>query len=395
MQALIGLLVPIGLSLAGAGLLGLHPPSARANGLPPGEASDPTPTATPDHTNTAPTLADFWNGTATWALDKHEVGLPVGESDTVDMGNGIFWSYLHASTSSAGITDSCGNAVSFPGCVTRWVSTDGGMTFSLPNSTCLFACKTCPCAESDKTRQQQYPRVVRAQSGTFYMVFEHDAEAWITRSNDGLNWVTPVGVAGTGLWNGDCINAMKIGPHPFVESQLYDCMAGGPPGITIVGNNHLTVFTGFGQDPGHMGCFQSPGMTITGFHRCPMSVLFAGSPTYGPLEVTGGLDANPYFDFRYVTSADVIRVGDTYYMAYEGVRGPGVGATRDTQFGLGFARSKIINTTWEEYPANPVLQDVSDNWGVGHADLLVVDGTTIMYTATPELTRGRYVLVWK
>ena len=33
--------------------------------------------------------------------------------------------------------------------------------------------------------------------------------------------------------------------------------------------------------------------------------------------------------------------------------------------------------------------------GIGHADLLVVDGVTIMYTQTGEQTRGRYVLAWK
>jgi hypothetical protein len=38
---------------------------------------------------------------------------------------------------------------------------------------------------------------------------------------------------------------------------------------------------------------------------------------------------------------------------------------------------------------------VAFNWGIGHADLLVVDGQTWMYTATSQTTRGRYVLRWK
>jgi hypothetical protein len=37
---------------------------------------------------------------------------------------------------------------------------------------------------------------------------------------------------------------------------------------------------------------------------------------------------------------------------------------------------------------------VSFNFGVGHADILVVDGETIMYTATSQTKRGRYVLRW-
>ncbi len=64
-------------------------------------APQQAPSAPP--TTHAPTLTDYWNGSARWLLDVPDTGLPVGESDTVDMGNGVFWSYLHASTQSAGI----------------------------------------------------------------------------------------------------------------------------------------------------------------------------------------------------------------------------------------------------------------------------------------------------
>jgi hypothetical protein len=85
-------------------------------------------------------------------------------------------------------------------------------------------------------------------------------------------------------------------------------------------------------------------------------------------------------------------------MTYEGVRGPDVlERGMDTQFGLGFARSvgNQIDGAWEKYPHNPVIMDVTFNFGIGHADLLVIDGVTYMYTATSESTRGRYVLRWK
>jgi hypothetical protein len=39
--------------------------------------------------------------------------------------------------------------------------------------------------------------------------------------------------------------------------------------------------------------------------------------------------------------------------------------------------------------------DVPGNVGVGHGDLIVLDGITYLYTATSERTRGRYVLVWR
>ncbi|MGH2523762.1 MAG: hypothetical protein ACRDH2_14755, partial [Anaerolineales bacterium] len=117
---------------------------------------------------------------------------------------------------------------------------------------------------------------------------------------------------------------------------------------------------------------------------------------YGPLEATG-LDGNPYFDFRTVSAADVLNVGERYYMVYEGVRGPRVLGHGDAQFNLGFARSPgpQIDGPWDKYPGNPVLLDVPGNIGVGHADLLVLDGATYLYTATSGATRGRYVLAWK
>ena len=83
-------------------------------------------------------------------------------------------------------------------------------------------------------------------------------------------------------------------------------------------------------------------------------------------------------------------------MAYEGIRGPdSVAAGRDNQFALGFARSPVLDGRWEKYPGNPVLGDVADNWGIGHADIVIVDGVTYMYTATSTHERSRYVLVFK
>ena len=105
--------------------------------------------------------------------------------------------------------------------------------------------------------------------------------------------------------------------------------------------------------------------------------------------------ANPYFEFRTISSADVVRVGDRYYMTYEGVRGPSNPTVVDDQFGLGLARSfgPLIDGPWERYPGNPILMDLPGNVGVGHADLVLAGGATYLYTATPAFTRGRYVLV--
>ncbi len=344
----------------------------------------------------AATLTDFWNGTAQWVLETPDTGLPVGESDTIDRGNGVFWSYLHASTQSAGVVDSCGDPVQFPGCATRWISKDGGKHFSLDEPKCLFSCNSCPCDGDDLTWQQQYPRVARAPGGMFYMVFENGATTWFSSSVDGVTWLRPRPIPGTGTWNpseGACTQAERIGPHPFSDFD-YDCMAGGPPGLHIT-KSQIVVLVGLGQNPGHMGCFRSPLGSTYYFRRCAASPLFAGAPEYGPLDAFGAA-ANPYFDFRFVTSADVVRAGGYYYMSYEGIRGPSsLAVGRDNQFALGFARSRSLDEAWEKYPGNPVLDNVIDNWGIGHADLLIINGTTYMYTGTPQMTRGRYMLVFK
>jgi hypothetical protein len=342
------------------------------------------------------TLADFWNGKAEWVLEVPDTGLPVGESDTINMGNGIFWSYLHASNQTAGIVDSCGNPVPFPGCVTRWVSTDGGQRFSLAEPRCVLSCNSCPCDADDLVNQQQYPRVVRTPGGMFYMVFESGATTWFTSSYDGKTWVQPRPIPGTGTWklsDGKCTRSERVGAHPFSDVD-YDCMAGGPPGLYIT-KTQIVVFVGLGQNPGSMGCFRSPLGGPYYFRRCAATPLFAGASEYGPLDAFG-VAANPYFDFRYVTSADVVRAGSYYYMSYEGIRGPSSPAAgRDNQFALGFARSLSLDSTWKEYPGNPVLDNVVDDWGIGHADLLIVSGVTYMYTGTSQTTRGRYMLAFK
>jgi hypothetical protein len=342
-----------------------------------------------------PTLADFWAGRAEWVLDVPDTGLPPGESDTIYMGDGEYWSYLHASTASAGVLDSCGDPVEFPGCVTRWVSVDGGRHFALSEPRCLLSCATCPCTADDQTAQQQYPRVARLSDGTFIMVYENGAIPHVSQSPDGLSWSRPWKIPETGIWTADlsgCPDVMRINPHPFDE-QPYDCFAGGPPGL-LVADGRVYVFVGLGQNPGSMGCVAAASESRLYFRHCATRPLFSGAPNYGPLSA-GGVDANPYFDFRYLTSADVVASDGYYYMAYEGIRGPsGPQAGGDDQFALGFARGRLVDGRWEPFPGNPVLGDVGFNWGVGHADLLIVDGRTVLYTATPDGRRGRYVLAF-
>lgn len=356
-----------------------------------------------------PTLEDFWEGRAQWVMQIEDVGLPVGESDTVYMGDGVFWSYLHASHQSASVIDQCGDAVAFPGCLTRWESSDGGQNFALPVAICSIPCGSCPCQdqrdhhgwtpEGSRAAAQQYPRVFFADDMR-YLVYEWHAQTILRRSDDGLNWSdwsylrTPGGTWPSSF--ADCTPTERIGPHPNIRGEIHDCLVGAPPGIYVEGDM-LYVFVSAGSAPGHMRCYKgSRHGPLDALHLCDHDPLFSGASDYGPVDVLGA-DANAYFDFRYVSSAEVVRAGDHYYMAYEGIRGPEeLEIGMDTQFGLGFARSagREIDGPWEKYPGNPVIMDMGFNWGIGHADILVVDGLTIMYTATSQSTRGRYALEW-
>lgn len=326
------------------------------------------------------------------------MGLPVGESDTVYRGGGEFWSYLHASFESAGVIDKCGGPVLFPGCVTLWKSHDGGLRFSLESPRCLFPCVTCPCDPNrDHTHQQQYPRVF-FDTDRVYIVYEWGAATFLRTSADGLNWSAETHVPGTGAWHtdrGSCSEAESIGEHPHIYSELeFECLVGAPPGIYVEGSL-LYVFVGLGRAPGHMGCYVGDKYAgVGGLRKCASNPLFGAELGYGPVDALG-VAANPYFEFRTVSSADVVGVGDHYYMAYEGVRGPSDPTVRDDQFGLGFARSvgPAIDGLWEKYSGNPVIMDLPGNVGVGHADIVIVGPATYLYTATSTTTRGRYVLV--
>ena len=77
--------------------------------------------------NEHPTLADFWEGRAEFVTDVEDTGLPMGESETFIMNDGVYWSYVHASDQSAGIIDQCGDPVPFPGCTVIYQSSDNGM----------------------------------------------------------------------------------------------------------------------------------------------------------------------------------------------------------------------------------------------------------------------------
>lgn len=326
------------------------------------------------------------------------MGLPVGESDTVHRGGGEFWSYLHASHQSAGVVDSCGDPAPFPGCVTLWKSHDGGAHFALENPVCLFPCASCPCPPGEHTGQQQYPRVF-FDADRAYIVYEWGAGSYIRTSTDGLHWSAEAHVPGTGQWHaepGTCPAAASIGEHPniYAETEYGDCLVGAPPGIYIEGG-WLYIFVGLGRDPGHMGCYVGDKYAgAAGLRLCGSNPLFGAENGYGPLEVTGA-EANSYFEFRTISSADVVRVGDRYYMAYEGVRGPSNPTVVDDQFALGLARSlgPAIDGPWEKYPGNPVIMDLVNNWGIGHADIVIIGPATYLYTATSQNTRGRYVLV--
>jgi hypothetical protein len=346
-----------------------------------------------------PTLADFWEGRAEFVLQVRDTGLPGGESDTVVMSNGELWSYLHASHRSAGTVDRCGEPVGFPGCTVIYKSYDGGYTFQHDEPpVCQFECARCPCdPEVDHVVQQQYPRV-HYDGQSMVLVYEYLGRVMLRRSEDGLAWSQPQRVDETGIWrpsSRECPPAERIGEHPYMPYE-YGCLAGGPPGVYVDGKR-VYVFLAVGQNPGGMGCYYGKvRANANRFVPCEHNPLFTGADDYGPLDEEGP-QTNAYFDFRTISSAEVVKIGDRIYMLYEGVRGPGRGDPGDSQFGLGLARSLTagIDGPWEKYPGNPILVDLPGNIGLGHADLVVINARTVLYTALEEGLRSRLDLVWK
>lgn len=350
-------------------------------------------------TQAAPTLEDFWHGRATFILDVADTGLPMGESDTIILTNGDWWSYVHASDRSAGVIDQCGNPAPFPGCTVIYKSQDNGRSFTLENPVCQFECRQCPCdADKDHTPQQQYPRV-HYDGDTLWLVYEYLGGSMLRRSTDGLVWSRPGRVAYSGLWSDaeGCDPWEHINDHPFAIFNTAQCLAGGPPGIFVEGNL-IYIFVGMGQNPGHVGCFVGYKNQPTRFYQpCQHNPLLTGSPTYGSPEEQGTA-ANPYWDFRMTSSVEILPVGDEYYMLYEGIRGPGPNDPGDTQFALGMARTTAtqLDGPWEPYPHNPLFLDLPGNIGLGHADLIVDanTGQTYLYTSLDGDKRSRLRLVW-
>ncbi|MCB0157692.1 MAG: hypothetical protein KDD83_06145 [Caldilineaceae bacterium] len=383
----------------------------------------PVATPTPDR---HPTLADFWDGRAEFVVDVVDTGLPMGESDTVVMDDGRLRSYVHASAQSAGVVDQCGDPVPFPGCVVLLESTDQGRSFvpwaaattatagqtdnaAAAAQQCLMPCARCPCDSTrDHIDQQQYPRVVRneaagADAATWWMVYEYRGGNFMRTGTDGVHWSTPAEVPLTGIWQTwlrPCRPEEAIGVHPHAPAA-YDCLVGGPPGLWVDAEHgpgrEIYVFVALGQNPSSMGCYRGPaGGPASALRKCTHNPLFTGIADYGPPDATGPA-TNPYFDFRTISSADLIAEEGRYYMFFEGVRGPGPGDAGDTQFALGLARAatKAIDGPWEVYPGNPILVDMPGNVGVGHADVVVIDGETVLFTSLDGAQRSRLVLRWR
>jgi hypothetical protein len=235
------------------------------------------------------------------------------------------------------------------------------------------------------------------------LTYEYRANTIVRRSSDGLNWSQPAELPMSGIWREwlmPCPEVARIGAHPFAPAN-YDCLAGSPPGLyvdTQVEPPQLYVFIGLGQNPSGMGCYRGPVNAPPALMKaCDHNPLFTGSSQYGPVDDLPLAAANIHFDFRTISSAEIVRVGERHYLFYEGVRGPGPGAPGDTQFLLGMARSvtSAIDGPWELYPHKPILLDLPGNVGVGHADVVVSDGKTYLFTSLDGMVRSRLHLVWE
>ena len=169
------------------------------------------------------------------------------------------------------------------------------------------------------------------------------------------------------------------------------CLVGAPPGIFVDGEE-LYVFVDLGSCPAHLGCFRGPRSAgAAGLKRCSTSSLLDGAAQQGE---AFGKEGNPFFDHRFLSSAEVVKERGRYYMLFEGERGLKP-PEMDSQWGLGFAWADRLDSKWTRHPDNPILMDIPGNIGIGHGDLVRIDGRWYLYTATSGSTRGRYRLDWK
>ena len=369
-----------------------------------------TAPTTQSNTSRPATLDDFWDGTARFEVEIEDTGLPMGESDTLVLGDGTWRSYLHASNQSLGVIDQCGAPVDFPGCLVIFTSRDEGKSFTPTVNeagvpVCQIECTQCPCeSRRDHIDQQQYPRVAwLSNHDQWLLTYEYRANTILRRSSDGLNWSAPAEVPMTGIWQNwlmPCRPEAAIGAHPFAPDN-YDCLTGSPPGIFVdetANPPQLYLFVGLGQNPSALGCFRGPLNGPASLLRaCDHNPLFTGATEYGPLAPSDSPNADAYFDFRTISSADIVHVGEHYYLFYEGVRGPGQGDQGDTQFLLGVARSTsdALDGEWELYAGNPILLKLPGNVGVGHADVVITQEVTYLYTSLDGTKRSRLRLVWQ
>lgn len=346
-----------------------------------------------------PTLEDYWNGSADFVMDIEDTGLPMGESETIALRTGDVWSFVHASHQSAGVVDQCGDPVEFPGCMVIYKSKDGGKSFTLPDPVCQIECLQCPCDNfEDHPQQQQYPQVWW-DGRELRVVYEHVGRTILRRSHDLITWTYSDQVGETGFRPEEmgCVSAETIGDHPHSPGFFTDkCLAGGPPGLFVEGDT-IYVFVALGLSPGSLGCFKGTleQMPIT-FSRCDNNPLLEGIKEYGPHDGFGP-DMNQWYDFRVSSSAEVHRVGDRYYMLYEGIRGPHEPYGDDSQFALAMARTVTdqIDGPWEKFAGNPILVDLPANVGLGHADIFVRNSVTYLYTSLDGDVRSRLRLTWK
>jgi hypothetical protein len=350
-----------------------------------------------------PTLADFWAGRARFVVDVADTGLPMGESDTVAMSNGELWSFVHASDRSAGVVDSCGAAVEFPGCLVIYRSVDGGVTFTLPGSppVCQIPCRQCPCPEDEHVRQQQYPRVF-FDGDLLTLVYEYLGRVMVRRSPDTATWTPAEHMADTTIWHlwfRDCVAAERIGRHPFAPFD-YECLAGGPPGLYIEGDT-LFVFTALGQNPSAMGCFFAAADGIRAGVpplRAQPALCRRGQLRAGGRHRRGGQRALRLSHDQFGGGRQGGR-GRGRPLLHALRRGAGSRAGRPGRYAVrggagALADGSSIDGPWEKFPGNPLLVDLPGNIGLGHADLVVIDGRTYLYTALDGVTRSRLALEW-
>ena len=340
---LIGLLAVLGVSLCGVAQGEISPPGAA-------------------HTKAAPSLADFWNGNATWVSDSNNIGSSFGFHclSTIKNGSEIWAYYINNYSSPKGsIKSATGRARSTDGL--NWINDGIVMDGGAPVR---------PNIRQDKVsvvegqspywddRLATFPGIWK-DGRTWYLVYEGAAED-IPYSPGDIGLATST--------DGKIFTKHPKNPILRHNTTGWEKVNIGTPSLYKENGTWYLFYHGFDGDFCRIGV--ATGTSLTNLTKN------SGNPI---IDVAAGTTA---WDCGSAGKRTVVKEGSYYYVAYEG-------STRQpydqAKWSSGMARSTNL-FNWIKFPGNPVIPQTTSGFGFDATEIIQINGTWFMYVRTSDST---------